>query len=465
MSSRRDPPRTPSSAEPDAAVSETLAGVVPVQLDGQRGPGREEAKTKHARPLLGTVFAQTYRLDRVIGEGAMGIVYLAHDLKLERDVALKLVHPQYVTTPDASQRFLYEARTMARVRHENVVEIYSFGEEAIPGGGRVPYFVMEYVPGRHVEEWLRARRDPPAIDEALGILEQVCRGVSAIHAAGTVHRDLKWTNVLIGPAFRVAVADLGLARVLDRKRHEPLESFSGTPAYMSPEVVLGTPLPVALHARADVYSLGVMAFELLTLRLPFVSDDGEAMMRLHVEAATPTPSEIRPELPPAFDEVILKALSKRPEDRFASVADFREALLAARDDASESKSKSRDRFLVADDDPDFAALARETLDFACPGAEVVVVHDGTSALLACDSRPFSLALLDLDMPGMNGIELTAALRAAPHTQSMPILVATATGGAPDWRLLAALGADGFVVKPIDPLALVALVRRTLQRSR
>ena len=116
------------------------------------------------------------------------------------------------------------------------------------------------------------------------------------------------------------------------------------------------------------------------------------------------------------------------------------------------------------DDHDFAALAKETLDYASPGAAVTVVHDGNSALAACDQENFSLALIDLDMPGMNGVELTAALRAAPRTQRLPILVATATGGAPDWRLLQSLGADGFVVKPIDPLALVALVRRTLQKA-
>lgn len=431
------------------AIASTSPGVAP--------PPRLDARGR-AHPLLGSEFAGTYRLDRVIGEGAMGIVYLAHDLRLERDVALKLVHPQYVKTPDASKRFLYEARTMARVRHENVVEIYAFGEEQ-----GVPYFVMEYVPGRHVEDWLRERTEPPSIDEALGILEQVCRGVSAIHAAGTVHRDLKWTNVLLGPAFRVAVADLGLARVLDRRRHEPLESFSGTPAYMAPEVVLGTPLPVALHARADVYSLGVMAFELLTKRLPFVSNDGEAMMRLHVEVAAPLASEIQPDVPESFDRVILKALSKRVEDRYESVQELRDALLSARQDASTRKVRAR--ILIADDDPDFSALARETIDYACPGAEVVVVSDGEQALAVCDRERFDLALLDLDMPGMNGIELTAALRAAARTAQMPILVATATGGAPDWRLLASLGADGFVVKPIDPMALVALVRRTLETTR
>jgi serine/threonine-protein kinase len=409
-------------------------------------------------PPLGTVIDEAYRLDRVIGEGAMGVVYLAHDLRLERAVALKVIHPSYVQTPDAASRFLYEARTMARVRHENVVEIYAYGTH-----NGSPYFVMEYVPGTHVDRLLKTRHEPPSIDEALGILEQVCRGVSAIHAAGTVHRDLKWTNVLLGPAFRVAVTDLGLARVLDRPADALLESFSGTPAYMAPEVVLGTPLPVALHGRADVYSLGVMAFELLTLRLPFVSDDGEELMKLHVSATPPAPSELRPELPAAFDALILEALSKRPEDRPPSVAALREALLRAREESQRAQQHAR--VLVADDDPDFAKLAADLVVHASPGAGVHVVPDGSAALAACDERTFDLAIIDLDMPGMNGIELTAALRAEPKTKRMPILVATATGGAPDWRLLASLGADGFVVKPIDPLALVALVRRTLSTPR
>jgi len=410
--------------------------------------------TRDGMPALGAIIEGVYRLDRVIGEGAMGIVYLAHDLRLERDVALKVIHPSYVQTPDAASRFLYEARTMARVRHENVVEIYAFGNHA-----GSPYFVMEYVPGPHVEKILRTRRDPMSIDEGLGLLEQVCRGVSAIHAAGTVHRDLKWTNVIVGPGFRVAVTDLGLARVLDRPAHELLESFSGTPAYMAPEVVTGRPLPVSMHARADVYSLGVMTFELFTLRLPFISDDSDEMMKLHVNEPPPIPSELRPELPAAFDAVILKALSKDPADRYPSVAALREALLAAREESQ--RARRQVRVLIADDDADFAKLAADLVRHALPSAEVEVVADGSAALAACDERSFALAIIDLDMPGMNGIELTAALRGEAKTRRMPILVATATGGAPDWRLLSSLGADGFVVKPVDTLAFVAQVRRAL----
>lgn len=405
------------------------------------------------------MFAGTYRVTRLLGEGAMGVVMLAKDVRLERDVAIKLIHPDYVSSPESHQRFLEEARAMARVRHENVVEIFAFDERE-----GSPYFVMEYVPGMHVEAWLKQRGGGAlAIDEAVGILEQVCRGISAIHRAGTIHRDMKWTNVLIGPAFRIAVADLGLARILDRPRKDSLGTVSGTPAYMAPEIILGSVVPAGMHDRADVYSLGVMAYELLTGQLPFETDDAVEMMTMHVEREPVPPSEIRPDLPPAFDGAILRAIVKDPARRTVSADAFRRELLAARETASQSSSGLR--LLVADDDAAFASLVAESLAFAFPGAELVVVSDGNAALAAIDERPCALAVIDLDMPGLNGIELTAAFRATPKAENMPIIVATATGGAPDWRLLQSLGAAGFLVKPIDAMALVALARSTLSKSK
>jgi len=404
-------------------------------------------------PSVGELFASTYRIQRVLGEGAMGVVLLGRDIRLERDVAIKLIHPDYVASPEAHQRFLEEARAMARVRHENVVEIYAFDEYR-----GSPYFIMEYVPGMHVEAWMERRHGAPvSIDEAIGIIDQVCRGVAAIHRAGAVHRDLKWTNVLVGPAFRVCVADLGLARILDKPRKEARDTVSGTPAYMAPESVTGATVPPGMHGRADVYSLAVMAYELLTGRLPYETDDAIEMMTAHVEGVAPLPSEVRADLPPAFDKVLLKAMAKEPAQRTPTADAFRRELLQARQTVSAGTRGLR--FIVADDDADFAALVSETLAFAFEGAEIVTVEDGARALAAVEQRPASLAVIDLDMPGLNGIELTAAFRATPNAEKMPILVATATGGAPDWRLLQALGADGFVVKPIDPMGLVAPVRR------
>lgn len=385
----------------------------------------------------------------------MGVVFLARDERLERDVAIKLIHPDYVASEDAHHRFVGEARTMARVRHENVVEIYAFGEHE-----GAPYFVMEYVPGTTVDAWRREHASL-SIDEALGVLDQVCRGLTAIHRAGAVHRDLKPTNVLVGPAFRIAVADLGLARVLDRPRSSDGDTISGTPAYMAPEVVGGARVPAGMQPRADVYSLGVMAFELLTGRLPFEAKDAVEMMTRHAREQPPVASSLREDLPTSLDAVLLRAMEKDPARRTSSPEAFRRELLDARQSASLKTSTLR--LLVADDDEDFAALVRETLEWAFPGAEVETVRDGDEALRALDRRPAALAIVDLDMPGLNGIELTAAIRATPKSERMPILVVTATGGAPDWRLLSSLGADGFLIKPIDPMALVALARRTLPK--
>lgn len=405
-------------------------------------------------PAPGTLIDNAYRVQGPLGQGGMGVVVLAIDERLEREVAIKLIRPAYVQSQNARRRFLTEARAMARIRHENVVEIYAFGE--FDGA---PYFVMEYVPGTTVANWLDHQLDNgsiPGVDEAIVVLEQICRGVSAIHASGAVHGDLKPSNVLLGPASRVAIADLGLARVLSGS--QKMSPLAGTPAYMAPEQVVGNPAPPELAHVADIYALGVIAFELLTGKAPFRVESARDLIMLRGKPA-PRPTLLRSELPPGFDDALLDALIEDPRRRTPSADAFRRALIEARESATESHTDVR--VLVADDDEDFLSLAYETLAFALPGARIECVRDGGAALSAIDRETATLAVIDLDMPGMNGVELTAALRATEHAESMPIIVVTASGGAPDWHLLQSLGADGFLVKPIDPFALVALVRKTL----
>ena len=404
-------------------------------------------------PEVGTLIGDAYRVVGPLGQGGMGVVVLAVDERLERDVAIKLIRPAFTRNASARERFLIEARAMARVRHENVVEIFAFGELA-----QTPYFVMEYVPGTNVANWLDdgiLEDRLPSIDEALGYLDQVCRGVGAIHTAGAVHGDLKPSNLLIGPASRVAVADMGLSRLFDLKGRLGDHPMAGTPAYMSPEFAR-TDLSRGLVQRGDVYALGVIAYEMLTGRQPFEIESTADMIAAHRGARPPLPSQVRPELTTAFDAPLLRALCFDPEQRTASPDEFRRALLEARESIKTSYSALR--IIVADDDADFRSLATETLAYGFAGARIEAVADGEAALAACDREPAALAVIDLDMPGLNGVELTAALRA---NYSMPIVVVTASGGAPDWHLLSSLGADGFLVKPIDPFALVALARKAV----
>ena len=435
---------------PDTAPDTEPHQSAPDSVDTPSGEG--DARATWEGPSAGTRIGEGYRVVGPLGQGGMGMVLLAVDENLERDVAIKLIRPSYAAANQAHDRFLTEARAMARVKHENVVEIYAFGE--IDGA---PYFVMEYVPGTNVANWLDdliLEDKLPSIDESLGYLDQICRGVGAIHESGTVHGDLKPSNILLGPASRVAIADLGLSRLFDHAGRPGEHPMAGTPAYMAPEFSR-TDLPAHMLHRSDVYAIGVMAYEMLTGEPPFDIVTTQDMIVAHA-SPPPLPSLLRPELGTAFDEPLLASLAVDPVERTESADLLRRQLLRARDSLEANHEEIR--ILLADDDSDFLELARETLAYGFPGAEIEAVTDGSAALAAIDRKEASMAVIDLDMPGLNGVELTAALR---ERYSMPIVVCTAAGGAPDWQLLQGIGADGFLVKPIDPFALIALARKML----
>jgi serine/threonine-protein kinase len=405
-----------------------------------------------------TVVDGHFRILERVGEGAMGVVLRAHDLRLDRDVAIKVIRPAAIERPDARERFLAEARAMARVRHPNVVEVYTLGEWL-----GLPYLVMEYVNGMTLAEWLELREGrPPSLDEALGVLDQLLLGVEAIHASGAAHRDLKPGNVLVGTGFRVAVTDLGISRRFLETR-DLAALGSGTPLTMAPEVVLGTVAGAHALERVDVYALGVLAYRLLVGRYPFEARDSRELMAKHVSERPPPPRALQPELPTPFEPVLLAALEKAPALRTPTVAAFRAALLAAREAAR--RPTSAHRFLVADDDDAFRGFLAQLLLRGFPGATVEQVPDGARALAAAErSAPHAL-ITDLDMPGMTGLELTASLRANPRLTGIPVVVVTGNGTPADWRALTRVGADAYLVKPFDAAHAVALLRALVDRPR
>ena len=419
-------------------------------------------------PGPGTVLDGKYQVLRLLGGGSMGIVTLCRDLDLDRSVAIKVVRPEMLDNARARGRFRTEARAMARLDHPNVVRVYAFGEHA-----GMPYLVMEYVPGGGLDALLRARRGAPIkIDEAIAIFDQVCRGVSAIHASGALHRDLKPSNVLVGPAFRVVVADLGLARLVSDLRGGDPIGISGTPAYMAPEILARVPVPTSLAARADVYSLGVMAFQMLTGELPFPMTVGGLADRIDTAAPLP-PSAYNPALPPAVDDAIIAALARHPENRTHSADALRRALFDGHLKATRSVGQKESsvtkanpaRIMIADDDPGYCDLMSMVLARTFPRTVVECHPDGQSALTAIQHRVPDLLITDLDMPGLNGIEVTAMIRSQQRTRGLPIIVATAVGGPTDWTLLSRLGADGFLSKPFDPAQLVTLARGVIERRQ
>jgi serine/threonine protein kinase/ketosteroid isomerase-like protein len=282
---------------------------------------------------LPVVIDGKYRLEQLIAHGGMGSVYRATHLQLERAVAIKILRAEFLTDEKVIERFKREARAAARLRHANVIAIYDFG--LLPAGGGA-YLVMELIEGLSLREEMRAnavRHGQMSRERAAALMRQVCAGVESAHQHGIIHRDLKPDNIMIetepGGGEIVKVLDFGIAKL--KESEQTLQSltdegtFIGTPNYISPEQC--TSLPV--DARSDVYSLGVILYELLTGRVPFSGGGTSAVLLRHLQEPPAPPSRFRPDIGAALEQVVLRALAKSPSQRFNSAAQFGEHLTAA----------------------------------------------------------------------------------------------------------------------------------------
>lgn len=268
------------------------------------------------KPLKpGDVLAH-YRIESKIGEGAMGVVYRAHDTSLDRTVGLKVLKPEVSKDVRFVHRFLREARAAARVSHPNLAHIYFVGEQ----DGQ-HFFAMEFIEGQDLQARVE-ESGPLDLDTALNVLAQVARGLAAAHAVGVVHRDVKPSNILVQPDGVARVTDFGLARSLDADLNATqADTILGTPTYMSPEQCRSQPA----DKRADIYALGLTGWFLLTGRLPYEAKSLGQLIDDQLNTPLPALTAEQPDLPEALDEVLGRMCAKAPDDRFA---DMGEALAA-----------------------------------------------------------------------------------------------------------------------------------------
>lgn len=261
-----------------------------------------------------------YRVERRLGRGGMGILYLALEPGLDRRVALKLIAPEAAADEVFTRRFAEESRIAASIEHPNVVPIYAAGEEA-----GVPWIAMRYVAGSDLGRRVaREGRLEPA--DAVALIAQVGNGLDAIHAAGLVHRDVKPANVLLSGAEHAYITDFGVARnVATQSGLTQTGRFVGTLDYVAPEQISGEPI----DARVDVYALGCLLFKLLTGEVPFPREGEAARLYAHLNDPPPAPSLYAPAVPMALDDVVVRAMSKSPEDRYPSAGDLGRAAQAA----------------------------------------------------------------------------------------------------------------------------------------
>jgi hypothetical protein len=264
-----------------------------------------------------------YRIERRLGRGGMGILYLAVEPGLERRVALKLIAPEAADDEVFARRFAEESRIAASIEHPNVVPIYAAGEE-----DGVPYIAMRYVAGADLARRLnREGRLSPRI--AVDLIAQIGNGLDAIHAAGLIHRDVKPANVLLSGddgGDHAYITDFGVARnVSTESGLTQTGRFVGTLDYVAPEQISGG----AIDARVDVYALGCLLFKLLTGEVPFPKDGDAARLFAHLNDPPPAPSLYVPEVSMALDDVVIRAMSKSPDDRYPSAGDLGRAAQAA----------------------------------------------------------------------------------------------------------------------------------------
>lgn len=407
----------------------------------------------------------SYRLMERIGRGGMATVYRAYHPALDRYVAIKVLPEFFAEDPTYSERFRHEARSVARLKHPNILEVFDFGTN-----DGVAYIVMELVEGGTMADLLGA---PMALEDVLALLQPLGAALDYAHSMGILHRDVKPSNILLRREGTPVLADFGLAKMAGSlQKLTATGTVMGTPEYMSPEQAGDEQVGPA----SDRYSLAVVAYEMFTGHVPFQSEVTAAVLVSHITRPMPSPRELKGELSAHVEGVLRKGLAKSPGDRFPTASTFVSALTPAawlgRLDGDlhptplpEPKRSSRRTpiVLVVDDSAPNRDLIKACLqDVEC---QVRTAQDGHEALALIEESPPDLVLLDVQMPGMNGYEVCERIKAGEKGSLLPVVMITALDHTTDRVRALTSGADDYMSKPVDRIELVARVRSALRLKR
>lgn len=420
--------------------------------------------------MIGRKLRQRYEIQKHLGDGSTATVYLAQDTRLGREVALKVLLPHVRET--ARKRFFQEAQAAAMLNHPNIMSLYDSDEE-----DGLHFLVVEYVRGQSLTDYI-----PSTPDMVVELGAQIAAALHYAHENHVIHRDIKPANIKVTPEGQVKIMDLGLALPREAKRVTAHGMVIGTPAYLSPEQAQG----LKLDRRTDIYSLGVVLFEMATGKLPFDNDDIGALLLQQVRQSPPKPRDINPDIPMALENVILKALEKKPEHRYQSCQALMIALEASMARQSSrpiqpptqvgtstnndfkvdvpaptmNKGNSRITRVVLADDHN---LLRKTLVTYLEQQDNLVVvgeaSDGDAAVKQTVSLLPDILILDLNMPGLSGLEVLTRIRA----EATSVKVIVLTGREEDWYIIQALrqGANGYILKSGNEDELVQGIQKVL----
>lgn len=263
------------------------------------------------------IILSRYKVETQLGQGAMGKVFLAHDEKLRRNIALKQLAPELGTNKQFISRFMQEARALAKLSHPNIVQIYDFIED-----DNMVWIAMEYVNGQELNQLLEESTEL-GLKEVIHLTTQICDALDHAHSQGVIHRDFKPSNVLVTNENIVKVMDFGLAKISQSEQLTQIGKVMGTPAYMSPEQAAGN----AIDERTDIYSLGIVLYRMLSGSIPF-KGDVKSVIAQHLTHIPASLTKLKPEIPKKLNKLVLQMLSKSPDDRPGNIKEVRNALLA-----------------------------------------------------------------------------------------------------------------------------------------
>ena len=320
-------------------------------------------------PRVGVTLSGRYRLQRLIATGGMGQVWEATDSRLGRRVAVKVLKQEFSSDPEFLERFRAEARTVAMLNHPGIAAVHDYGETDMDGEGRTAYLVMELINGEPLNSVIK-RTGRLSLRHSLDMLEQTGRALQVAHAAGLVHRDVKPGNILITPTGQVKLTDFGIAKAVDAAPVTQTGMVMGTAQYIAPEQALGQDATAA----SDVYSLGVVGYEAVSGKRPFVGDGALTVAMKHIKE---TPAPLPPDLPPNVRELIEITLVKNPGMRYRSGGQFADAVAAVRSGRRPPR-------------PNSAPTIKAT-PAAIPGAQRAAVEAARAARATPAARPRNAA--------------------------------------------------------------------------